>query len=382
MKRFAFTFSTRARLVAVVLAACVGVTRADGRAGVVTWSDGHQQAGDISLTAGKDLRLFTGGQQVSVTLDVVKEIHFTPEKEEMWEGFYFPNAGQATQVKTGEVYPLRYLKTQLTLGNGQVLEGHLFTTVFYIENDDGAQKVVVMAKQTGTNGEKMADLLYPTAIRFDNGAASSGSAVIDLTPAGLSGLQKPIILTQPDLTLLAAQPTPGKPAWTVPTDDPSKIIFSVVAADGIHVSWPGDSSPTITDYNSNQNDPAPKFPPSDVDPMIRVAVKTGLRDMRDFYDTRTLLGSFSGGADGTDIYSLVMMKRLGKSLNGDATAFASDQTPWSLVLLHWKYDADAKKVTLLHRAMLAIGRIDVKTPEPKIFRDPELFRDITGTKSP
>jgi hypothetical protein len=77
-----------------------------------------------------------------------------------------------------------------------------------------------------------------------------------------------------------------------------------------------------------------------------------------------------------------MMKRLGKSLNGDATAFASDQTPWSLVILHWKYDADAEKVTLLNRAMLAIGRIDAKNPEPKIFREPELLRDITGTKSP
>ena len=94
-----------------LMATAGGVARADGRTGAVTWSDGHRESGQISLTPGKDLRMFTGAGQVSLKLDEVKEIHFKPEKEEMWEGFYFPNAGQATQVKTGEVYPIRYLKT-------------------------------------------------------------------------------------------------------------------------------------------------------------------------------------------------------------------------------------------------------------------------------
>ena len=275
----------------------------------------------------------------------------------MWEGFYFPNAGQATQVKTGEVYPIRYIKAEVTLGNGQVVTGHLATTVFYIENDDGAQKVVVLAKQSGTNGEKMAALIYPTAIRFDAGAASSSSAVIDLTSEKWTGTQPPVILTEPDLTPLAAQQTPGSPIWTVPTDDPTKILLSVEAADGIHVAWPDD----------------------DTNPDHAAAVNTGLQDIRDFYDTRTSLGSFAG-ADDTDIYSLVMMKRLAKAYNGDGSAFPSDQTPWSLVILHWKYDADAKKVTLLHRAMLAIGRIDPKTPEPRVIRDPALLQDIRKAK--
>ena len=159
MKRFTI-------LILITALASNGLAHADGRAGVVEWSDGHKQSGAISLTAGKDLRIFAGDKQVSLTLDEVKEIRFTAEKEQMWEGFYFPNAGQATQVKTGEVYPIRNIKAEISLGNGQVLAGHLATTVFYIENDDGAQKVVVMAKQTGTDGEKLADLLYPTVIRF------------------------------------------------------------------------------------------------------------------------------------------------------------------------------------------------------------------------
>ena len=124
MKSSWFSFFGRA----LMLLAVSGVALADGRPGAVEWSDGHQVTGVISLTAGKDLHVFTTTSQVSIALDEVKVIRFTPEKEEMWEGFYFPNAGQATQVKTGEVYPIRYLQTQITLANGQVIKGHLFTT--------------------------------------------------------------------------------------------------------------------------------------------------------------------------------------------------------------------------------------------------------------
>jgi hypothetical protein len=332
------------------------LAKADGRPGEIEWSDGHKQTGAISLTAGKDLRIFADDKQVSVTLDQVKQIRFLVEKEQMWEGFYFPNAGQATQVKTGDVYPIRYLKAELTLGNGQVVAGHLETTVFYVEDDEGhAQKVVVLAKQSGPDGQKLADLLYPTTIRFDAGAASTTSAVIDLTSANFTGAQPPVFLTEPDLTLLAAQQTAGKPIWTVPLDDPAKLIFSVEAADGIHVAWPA----------------------TDIDPLMVAAVATGLHDMRDFYDTRTALGSFPG-PDATDIYSLVIMKRLAKSLDGGGGAFT--QTPWSLVVLRWKYDPDTMKALLLNRAILAIGRSDNKTPEPKVFPDPALLKDVSQTK--
>jgi hypothetical protein len=370
MKRSAFTFL-------ILFLACRGVACADGRPGTIEWSDGHKVAGAVSLTSGKDLRIFAGDTQVSLKLDQVKEIVFTPEKEMLWEGFYFPNAGQATQVKTGEVYPIRYLHTQITLGNGQTVEGHLMTTVFYLETDDATEKVVVMAKQSGTNGEKLTELLYPTAIRFEGRATSTSSAVIDLTQSGLVGIQPPVILTQPDLTLLPVQQTAGKSIWTVPTDDPAKIIFSVKAADGIHVMWPYGA------YVGNQvvrsgRETLPS-PVAEVEPVIRIAVETGLREMRDFYDSRTSLGSFSGG-DGTDIYSLVMMKRFGQSVDGNGTRISVDVTAWSLVLLRWKYDADQKKVTLLNRAMLAIGRIDGNSPEPKVFKEPELLRDISAIK--
>ena len=364
-------------LVAGLILAWCGMARADGRAGVVEWSDGHKLTGAISLTPGKDLRIFADTAQVSLSLDEVKEIRFTVEKEQMWEGFYFPNAGQATQVKTGEVYPIRYLQTHITLGNGQVVEGHLFTTVFYVENDNGAQKVVVMAKQTGANGQKLADLIYPTVIRFDAGAANAGSTQIDLTQAGFVPLHPLVIMVQPDLAQPPMEQSPGKPIWTVPVADPGKIIFAVEASDGVHITWP------LGAYVGNEITTTAAVPLAgplaEVDPIIRIAVKDGLRDMRDFYDDRTLLGSFAGG-DGSDIYSLVMLKRLGKSVDGGGTPLPADITPWSLVMLRWKYDAEQKKVTLLNRVMLKIGRMEGNSAPPKVFKEPELLRDISGSK--
>jgi hypothetical protein len=344
-------------LAAGIMLVWCGVARADGRAGAVEWSDGHKLAGAISLTPGKDLRLFTSTSQVSLSLDEVKEIRFTPEKEEMWEGFYFPNAGQATQVKTGEVYPIRYLQAHVTLADGQVVEGHLFTTTFYVETDDATEKVVVMAKQTGANGQKLDDLVYPTAIRFDAGGASAGSAQIDLTQAGFADMHPPVIMVQPDLAPPPMEQAPGKPIWTVPVTDPQKIIFAVEASDGIHVAWSD----------------------AEADPSMKQAVETGLKVMRDFYDTRTLLGCF-GDADADDVYSLVMMKRLGKTVNGNGTPGDPNIIPWSLVILRWKYDPEQKKATLLNRVLLAMGRQGGNSAPPVVFKQAELLRDISGSK--
>jgi len=325
---------------------------ADGRPGSVGWSDGHKVAGAISLTPGKDLRLFLPKGQVAIQLSEVKEIVFKPEKEEMREGFYFPNAGQATQAKTGEVYPTRSLLTQVTLADGKVLEGHLFTTTLYVETDTNTEKVVLMAKQTGTNGQKLTDLVYPTQVHFDNAAVSGGSSQIDLTQTGFDTTHPPVVVAKPDLAFLPLQQISGKSIWTVPTKNSSKLLFSAEAKDGIYVAWP--ESP---------------FPVSDVDPLAQKAVEAALKTMQDFYDTRTLLGNF---AEDDNVYSLVMMKRLGPT-NG----FEAGRIPWSLVILRWKYDPDDKKATLLNRASLAMGRTEGNSQPPAVFKEPKLLSDIS-----
>jgi hypothetical protein len=315
------------------------------RPGTATWSDGKQVTGDVTITPGKQLKLFTSGSPVEFQLAEVKEIKLLPEKEQMAEGFYFPDAGQATQAKTGEVYPVRYFRAQVTMPDGRVLDGHLFTTVLYIQNDDGAQKIVIEAKQTGADGQKLADLPYLTQILFTDTA--TGLCRLDLSHETFPGAKPAVVVSCPDLTPVALEPDKTPQVWTMPTPDPQKIIFSIEATDGLHVAWPD----------------------TEADPDTVLAVQNGLHTLQDFYDTRTLLGTF---ADGEDVYSLVMMSRKAASYGMDASV-----TPWSLVMLHWNVDADTHKATLLNRAPFSIGRANNNAPPPPVLKSSALLRDIS-----
>ncbi len=326
------------------------VLHADGRAGSVEWSDGRKVSGAISLTPGKDLGIFLPAGKVAIQLASVKEISFKPEKEEMREGFYFPNAGQATQAKTGEVYPVRYLQTRITLADGKVLEGHLFTTTFYIESENATEKLVLMAKQTGANGQKLTDVVYPTAIRFDSAGVPAGSSKIDLSRENFVPIQPPVVISLPDLALVSIVAQGNKKVWSAPVQDPKRLLFSVETAEGIQVAWP-------------EKEP---------DPATQTAVKEALTAMSDFYDNRTLLGSFAN-AEAGDVYTLVMMKRLGKTYD-----FSAEVIPWSLVILRWKYDAEAKKATLLNRTSLAMGRQKGNSAPPPVLKKEALLLDLSA----
>jgi hypothetical protein len=326
---------------------------AAARPGTVTFSDGKKMTGDITLTPGTQLKLFTSGQPVELPLEETKEFKFTAEKEQEAQGFYFPNAGQTTQVKTGDIYPIRYIHTAITLPDGHVVEGHLFTTVLYVQNpDDGtAQKVVLEAKQTGADGQKLSDLPYPTGIVFTDAAA--GTSKLDLSKESFPSAKPAVVLSQPDLAPVSLQPTGTPQVFNLPTPDPKKIFFSIEATDGFHVAWPADEP----------------------DPGVIAAVQIGIKNMQDFYDTRKLVGTWAD-PNGTDIYTLVMMSRRGVSYGMDAS-----QIPYSPVILHWNYDSDTNKANLVNRAPLGIGRANNGSPVPSILKNSALLNDISGPPS-
>ncbi|HEX4139490.1 MAG TPA: hypothetical protein VHY09_04030 [Candidatus Methylacidiphilales bacterium] len=342
-----------------IMLACMVPARADGRPGTVTYSDGHTLAGGLLLSPGKDLRLYTTDTTVvSLSLDQVKEMRFKVEKEEMRKGYYFPNPGQATQAETGDVYPVRYFSVEIALKDGRTLAGHLLTTMLYCENDDGTQKVPLVAKITGEDGQKIDDLVYPQDVLFDSGSSSAaGGTVIDLTGAGFVSKNPPVIFAKPDLAPLPATQMEGKQAWIVASDHPESVLFSDEAADGIHVAWPK----------------------AEAAPEVQKAVQEGLANMHDFYDSRTLLGSVE---EESDVYSLVMLKRTGAMVNGDGTPVTNGMIPWDVVILHFDYDAEARKVTLLNRTRLAVGRAHDNSPPPAVLKQPELLRDIRARTSP
>ena len=340
------------------LLACVAPVRGDGRPGTVSFSDGHTLTGGLLLSPGKELRIYTSDTvAVTLSLDQVKEIRVKVEKEEMRKGYYFPNPGQATQAETGDVYPVRYLSAEIVLEDGKTIAGHLLTTMLYCENDDGTQKVPLMAKITGEDKQKIDDLVYAQDIRFDSSAPATGGTQIDLTQAGIVPKSKPVIFEKPVLAPLPATQIEGKQAWSVASDHPESVLFAVEAADGIHVAWPKVEAA----------------------PEVQKAVQEGLANMHDFYDSRTLLGCT---VEESDVYSLVMLKRTGAMVAADGTPVTNGMIPWDLVILHFDYEADAKKVTLLNRTTLVVGRANNNSPVPAVLKQPELLRDISARTNP
>jgi hypothetical protein len=322
---------------------------ASARPGTVTFSDGKKLTGDLTLTPGTQLKIFTSGQPVELPLEETKELRFSSESEKMQQGFYFPEAGQATQAKTDDIYPIRNIHTQITLPDGHVLEGHLFTTVLYVQDAQGAaKKVVLEAKQTGQDNEKLTDLVYPTDITFTD--AGGGTTHLDLSHETFTNAQPPVVISIPDLTPVALEAGTTPQIWSMPAPDPSKLFLSVQDLNGFHVGWPAQ----------------------DADPSLVAAVQVGLHNMQDFYDTRQLIGT-SADPNGEDIYTLVMMSRKGASYGMDTSII-----PWSLVVLHWNYDTDTNKANLVNRAPLGIGRATNGSPTPPVLKNPALLNDISG----
>jgi hypothetical protein len=336
----------------------LALAHADGRPGSIAFSDGSTLTGGIYLTPGKNLRVYvTESTAVSLSLDQVKEMRVKVEKEAMEHGFYFPAPGQATQAQTNDVYPVRYFSVEITLEDGKTVAGHLLTTMLYLDGDDGTHKVPLEAKMTGEDGQKIDDLIYAQDIRFDQSAPAASASLVDLSQAGFTPAKPPVFFIKPDMTPLPSSQVEGKQVWSVSTDRPDKIAFAVEAADGVHVAWPGGEAGAD----------------------VVKAVQQGLVNMHDFYDSRTLLGCET---EDEDVYAIVLLKRVGAMVNGDGTPVTNGMIPWCVALMHFDYDASAKKVTLLNRATLALGRAYNNSPPPAVLKQPELLRDISARTNP
>lgn len=320
--------------------------------GVVEWSDGRKVEGAISLTPGKDIRLFEVKTQASIRLEDVSEIAMAPEKEEMREGFTFAEPGQAKQEKNGEIYPVRYLKATVTLRDGKILAGHLYTTVFYIESEEKTEKLVLLAKQTGKVGQKVEDVVYPKRIRLQGSTrATASSCRIDLGLPTMQGIKSIVVFSKPDLTLLDATREGSSQVWSIPLGDPMRILFAAEMPNGLCVAWPANNH---------------------AEAAAAVEASLASKEMKDFYDKRTLLGCFAEGEEG-DVYSLVLMVRTEQT-----HSFKSDQKPWSICVLRWKYDAGEKKTTLLNRVNLFSGRAEGDVPLPHATLDAKLLERISA----
>ena len=198
MKIFAFIIFSFALLLGGVAAAS-----AQERAGKIEFSDSNVLSGIISLTPGSELKIEAGPAIRVLALDRVREIRFAPEKEEMERAWRFKEAGQTAKEFFGDPYPVRHLAVTVTLADGEKISGHLYTTVLYVADGDNVQKVILLAKQHGKEGDTFQSLVYPKLISFGDSAAAT--ATVKLKLSGLGAKPEVIAITRGALVRLEAK---------------------------------------------------------------------------------------------------------------------------------------------------------------------------------
>jgi hypothetical protein len=321
MKRFPCAVFTIFAVVPLVAAA-------PARPGKVQWSNGEIIEGRLSLTPGEELKIHLPNQSIrALTLDRVREIRMVPEGDQMVQKWRFLEAGQTKKEMSGKPYPIRNLKTTITLAGGEKIIGHLYTTVLYIETDEKAQKVILWAKQRGKEGESLNDLRYPALIRFTDAATETDDRIrLQVRWPGLDAKSEVAGLTVGALLQLEAKRSGAVGEFKMPSPLGQEMFLAIQTGPQIVVGWPPEREAKFTEL-----------------------VRTNLALAKDFFDEQKLLAVWFD-KPASDIYSLLMLTRKGKT-----TLDADKSQPWRLVVLRWKYDEETQRVMLSGRGYFFRG---------------------------
>lgn len=283
--------------------------RAAARPGIVEFSDGSSVSGQVSLTAGRSLKLHVKDRVQELDLAAVREMRFAPEQESLERKWRFPEAGQTRKEFVGLPCPVRSLRTTLVMGDDQAVSGHLYTTALYVEQTGRTDKVVLAAKQRGAEGQDLAALIYPARIAFSDSAGADARAAV-LRFVGPDAPDGAVVAA---ITLGALARLPGRPAgagrYQIPPSLGEELLVGAHRGDRVFIGWPGPG-----------------------DAALFGAVSNALALAKDFFDEKRLLAVHR--PDGGDaVYSLVLLARRGATTLG-----AARSQPWQVAVLRWKRD--------------------------------------------
>jgi len=329
-----------ALLALAVFAAAGAVEPRDGR---VEFSDGTAAEGKISLTPGGALKIESGAQIRVLELDRVQEIRISPESEAMDRNWRFKEAGQTAKEYFGDPYPVRYLTATVILAGGQSFSGHLYSTVLYVEGAESAQKVLLLYKQTGGEGQTLKDLVYPVRISF-GGAAAADTATARLRFLNSSG-QRPApgneiaALTRGALVRLSVTPTAALNEFKMTSPLGKEFFLAFKTGGKIVAGWPAEK-----------------------DEKTLAQVQNALPKSEDFFDERRVLGVFRDPA-AAEIYSLIFAAR-----KGQTTLEQAKSQPWRLEIYRWKTETGSDRLMLAGQGYLfrGIGAKDEAVPEVEL----------------
>ncbi len=320
----------------------------EARPGRVEFSDGRTLSGRMSLTPGSELKLHLGNQVRTVPLGIVQELRMSPERESIEQSYRFPEAGKAIKQTEGRPYPVRYLNTTVVLAGGETLTGHLYTTVLYVEGEggDAAQKVILLAKQRGKEGETLKDLAYPARISFEDPAKRTEATVrlkFDLPGMGPGG--ELAALTRGALVRIEGKRASAVGDYTIPASLGKELFLALKIGPRIVVGWPKGT-----------------------DEKRAALVRAALPESEDFFDDRRLLGVFHDEAR-SEVYSLMLASR-----KGATTLPETRGQPWRLEVYRWKLDPDSQRLMLAGKGYLFRGIGAKNEPVPTVELSDILWR--------
>ena len=331
----------------LLLAAGTCLAAEPGREGTIQFSNGETKDGLISMTPGKDLTIHSGSLARHVSLSMVREMRFRPEKEEMVRRWRFLEAGQTQKEETGDPYPVRHLVSEVALSDNTTVTGHLYTTTLYVEQSNLTEKVVLLSRQKGVEGMTLAELAYPARIWFkDAGEAVTDSGqVLFHAPDPAAVDAELCALTWNALARLPARKTREAGRYAVPSALGVRTFWAAMKGDTIYAGWPPAQDGKLTE-----------------------TVNKALANVRDFFDEKQLLGVYRDEAAG-DVYTLMMLARKGQTtLGGPATQ------PWRFEIWRWRYDEEQDKLMLAGRGYFFRGIEGKNEPPPKVVVSETLWK--------
>jgi hypothetical protein len=317
------------------------------RPGRVEFSDGRVLEGRISVTPGRQLKVYTSKTASrSFPLGSLQEMRFVPLSTKVESAWRFSAMGSDEKEHAGAPIPHRELLTTATLANGETLVGQLDMAVLYVETADGAEKLILSHTQNGSAGQALDDLVYPTRVVFtDRAAIAQESSLFDLTALGAKSAATLSAVHRESLKPLEVHPGARPGAFRVASPLGEGLFLALREGNRVLVGWP-------------HGDPGSAE--------LREQAWKAMAEAQNFFTVRHLLGAWADES-GTHLCALVT---LGREKPEKWAGF-----PWCLSVWRWDYDKKTGSVRQPPEEGLLLRIVDAqKEPPPEAILSAELWQ--------
>jgi hypothetical protein len=356
------------------------------RRAAVFFSDGHVLEGMIRISPSQRFKLtipqggststkdITGkavryGKVRRFGFDVVKEISFLPEKEDLLRKWRFIEKTKYNE-KTGEAdytpakkellgrpYPVRHLLAQIHFNSTEVLQGHLYTISVYLEQTDQTTKHVLRSKQRGQEGQGLDDLIYIKRIKLlDEGRVFPAQVSLHFKGIDSQDMEAVSVVTQNGLTPLPGQRSTQADEWSVASTFGEAFWVAVQRADVYQVGWPTTQDKALFELTRDH-----------------------VQRQRDFYNDKALLGIY-WDPEKQELLSLLNLRRRHADTHFGEIGGEWDKTvggivePWRLSIWRWTYNPATRVMMLIGRGTFFRKILLPTDPTPRVELAAQLGR--------